>query len=101
MSTEVSRPVPCGTNARGLPLWSGTELQLYRRALGVQQTEVARRLAMHREVVGLLFENRRALVSLRGDKVEKYLAAVERAAVAQAQDVIDARSELAAFRAAK
>lgn len=100
-SDKVSRPQSRGTNRRGLPTWDGAELQLYRRSLGVAQTEVAVRLAMFAPNVSYLFESSRAPIAMRSDKVEKYLAACERAAEAKAQDAGDAQRELAALRKAK
>lgn len=98
---EISRPAPRGANNQGVPSWDGIELGAWRRALGVRQGDVASRLAMSQPAISLIYENRRTPVRLRSDKVEMYLRAVERAAAADAQDVIDARAELAALREAK
>lgn len=98
---RVSRPVARGTNARGAPTFDGQEFALYRRSLRVPQSAVAVRLAMHQEAISFLYENKRAAVNVRADKVEKYLAAVERAAEAIEQDAVDAAAELAALRRSK
>lgn len=80
MATRVPRPVAVGVNARGIPTWDGLDNRLFREACGVPQGIVARALSQTTQAVGTVYENERAVLAMKHDKMEKYFEAVERMA---------------------
>ena len=100
--TSLDRPRPTGTSDRGRPLYSGPEMALWRRAMGVQQGHVARAMRISQPALSIMYENRRVPgVVLSAERAGRYFAAVEAAAADQAADREAAAAELRALRASR
>lgn len=99
MGSSIPRPVPRGLNVRGLPLWDGTELALFRQAHAVTQVEVARALGVTHPAIATTYEPKKLLVT-RAARIEEYFKAIERIAARRAETAAKASEELNAYRRA-